>query len=246
MQFFEHYHRLATPLTDIFFSEKENCGEWLFTPVPHPDIGAGFYRFLVELHLGILMSLHCDIMGPSFTPRELHVSFPSTNNTPAYSRTLGCPVFYGRPQNKFIFAATWLEGAPAFGNKVTYPLMLRLCDQLMNDMQLRLGVAGKVREALVMNLTQPRAFDTVARKLHMVGRTLRRKLREENTSFRKIKDEVRLHMACEYLRDTNLTIEDIAFSLGFSDPTNFRQAFRRWTQSTPTEFRHRVRTLRAE
>jgi transcriptional regulator GlxA family with amidase domain len=44
-------------------------------------------------------------------------------------------------------------------------------------------------------------------------------------------------MAIKYLRDTDLTVEEIAFSLGFSDAVSFRQAFRRWTKAAPNEFR---------
>ena len=44
-------------------------------------------------------------------------------------------------------------------------------------------------------------------------------------------------VAIKYLRDTELTIEEIADALGFSDAANFRHAFRRWTKGAPQEFR---------
>jgi AraC-like DNA-binding protein len=71
----------------------------------------------------------------------------------------------------------------------------------------------------------------------MTTRTLRRKLREENATFRKLVDELRMQVAIKYLRPTVMTIEDITYALGFSDAANFRHAFRRWTRSTPLEFR---------
>jgi AraC-like DNA-binding protein len=71
----------------------------------------------------------------------------------------------------------------------------------------------------------------------MSARTLRRKLREENASFRKVVDDLRMEIAIRYLRDTDLAVEDIAESLGFSDAANFRHAFRRWTKASPREFR---------
>jgi AraC-like DNA-binding protein len=79
---------------------------------------------------------------------------------------------------------------------------------------------------------RPKRFQDVAQ------RTLRRKLREENSSFRQVVDELRRDIAIRYLRDTDLTVEDIAESLGFSDAANFRQAFRRWTKAAPYEFKH--------
>lgn len=47
-----------------------------------------------------------------------------------------------------------------------------------------------------------------------------------------------MDMAIKYLRDTDLTIEDIAYMLGFSDAANFRHAFYRWTKAAPYQFRH--------
>jgi AraC-like DNA-binding protein len=77
----------------------------------------------------------------------------------------------------------------------------------------------------------------VASNLNMSARTLRRKLREEKTSFRDLVDELRMEIAIRYLRETNLTVEHISGSLGFSDVANFRQAFRRWTKAAPQKFR---------
>jgi AraC-like DNA-binding protein len=50
-------------------------------------------------------------------------------------------------------------------------------------------------------------------------------------------DELRRDVAIRYLRETDLTVEEIAESLGFSDAANFRQAFRRWTKAAPCEFK---------
>ena len=77
----------------------------------------------------------------------------------------------------------------------------------------------------------------VAERLGMSERTLRRKLEQEGTSFRELIDELRAHAAIKYVRDTDLTIEDVAYALGFIDAAAFRRAFRRWTKSAPHEYR---------
>ena len=97
--------------------------------------------------------------------------------------------------------------------------------------------AGHVREALLHNLAQPMTLDTVSRRLKIPIRTLRRRLQQEGTSYRKLADELRTEIAIKYLRDTAMTVEDIASSLGFSDAASFRYAFRRWTNATPGKFR---------
>src|SRR5262249_14592621 len=144
---------------------------------------------------------------------------------------------FNRPENQLVFDAAWLDRTPELGNEITYSAFERLCDSLMDELELRVGMAGKVREILLVNMIRPITFDTIAERLHTTTRTLRRKLIEENTSFRKLTDELRMQVAIKYLRDTNLTVSEIAHSLGFSDAAGFRGAFRRWTNRSPLDFR---------
>jgi AraC-like DNA-binding protein len=75
----------------------------------------------------------------------------------------------------------------------------------------------------------------------MHQRTLSRRLREEGTSLRKLLDAVRCDFAVRYLATSELTIAEVADRLGFSDPTAFIKAFRRWTDDTPQAFRRHAR-----
>jgi AraC-like DNA-binding protein len=237
------YHELATPLADIFFREERGRGIWTIAPIAHPRIDAPLYRFLVELQFGIHASLHRDVISPSFAPQELHVTYSPPDIAQTLSDLFECNMLFGQPENKFVFDASWLDSAPNFGNEITYSAILKLCNELMDEFQLRIGLVGKVREILLVNLMRPTSFSGVAEHLHMTTRTLRRKLQEEHTSFRKLVDELRACVAIKYLRDTDLSVEDIASALGFSDAANFRRAFRRWTQSAPYEFRERSKGL---
>lgn len=242
MRFAERYHQLATPHAKISFAEEADHGVWTIVPAPHPDVDAPLYRFLVELQFGILASLHRDAIGSSFAPRELHVTYGPIGDARMNLEVFGCPVLFGQPENKFVFDATWLDGAPKLGNEITFSSVVRFCDQLLEEFQLRVGLLGKVRRILLVNLTRPTSFNAVATLLKMAPRTLRRKLQEKNTSYRALLDELRMQVAIKYLRGTNWTVEDIAFSLGFSDAANFRHAFRRWTGGAPNEFRSLSRT----
>jgi AraC-like DNA-binding protein len=146
-------------------------------------------------------------------------------------------VRYGQPENRILFDLDWLNAPPNFGNEVTYSEVLQLCGKLLSELKLNTGVAGEVREIFLSCLGQPTSFELVAERLRMSPRTLRRKLEQEGTSFRELIDELRAHAAIKYVRDTDLTIEDVAYALGFSDAAAFRRAFRRWTKSAPHEYR---------
>jgi AraC-like DNA-binding protein len=242
MNFAVKYHALATPSADISFKEADHCGIWTISPVPHPRVDADLYKFLVELQLGIHVSLHRDVMGPPFVPREVHLTYGSPQSAQFYPDLFGCSVLFGRSENKILFDAHWLDAVPKLGNEITYAGVRALCDELMDELQLSTGLVGKVRQVLMINLMRPTSFEAVAGHLGMSPRTLRRKLSDEGTSFRELIDELRMYMAIKYLRDTTLTIEDVAYSLGFSDAANFRHAFRRWTKAAPHQFRDISRT----
>jgi AraC-like DNA-binding protein len=238
------YHRLVAPLAEIAFREDGERASWSMTPISHPRIDARIYRFLVELQIGTHWSLMRDVMGPSFVPREVAVTFRPAVDIDAYQTAFGCPVHFNRTRNELVFDSARLDGRPEHGNEITHSSIVKLCDSLLSELELRVGAAGKIRELLLVNLMRPMSFEAVAARLHMTTRTLRRKLDEEGTSFRRLVGELRMEVALKYLRDTELTIDDIAYSLGFSEAAIFRRAFRRWTGASPREFRGREHSVR--
>ena len=184
-------------------------------------------------------------MGHEFAPTDVCFPFPAPADAEIYPDMFECPVRFGALQASLSFDSSWLDREPRLGDPLTHAEAVKLCDELMDQLRLRAGISGKVREVLLVNPMLRIGLDSVAKQLHMTERTLRRKLHDEETSFRKIIDELRMHVAIKYLRDTDLTIKEVADSLGFSEDASFRHAFRRWTQISPLEFRIRSRgTLR--
>ena len=79
--------------------------------------------------------------------------------------------------------------------------------------------------------------EEVARRLGMHPRTLGRRLQQCGTTFQDLLDETRLEVARQLLRGTRSSVARIAASLGYHDPTVFTRAFRRWTGTTPRDYR---------
>ena len=80
-------------------------------------------------------------------------------------------------------------------------------------------------------------LSTVARQLGMSSRTLSRKLREEGVTYAEILDRLRSALAKRYLSDRELPVTQIAWLLGYQEVSSFTHAFKRWTGTTPREFR---------
>jgi AraC-like DNA-binding protein len=89
------------------------------------------------------------------------------------------------------------------------------------------------------------SIDAVARRLITAPRTLQRRLAQTGTSFDALRDDVRKRAAELYLSDATLSITEIAYLLGYSEPTGFHRAFRRWHGTTPEAFRRNLPRVNA-
>lgn len=85
------------------------------------------------------------------------------------------------------------------------------------------------------------SLDAVASNFTMSPRTLQRKLQQEGTTFFEIADEVKKHLAMRYLQNAHYQVKDIAYTLGYNDPSAFLRAFKRWTGQTPAAYRTTVK-----
>lgn len=103
------------------------------------------------------------------------------------------------------------------------------------------GLAAQIRRSLrAASRTEWPDFDALAARLHMTPSTLRRRLEEEGQSFQAIKDQLRRDMAVDYLSHTAKSVTDIAAELGFAEASAFHRAFKKWTGSSPGEYRQRM------
>src|SRR5690606_11533385 len=120
--------------------------------------------------------------------------------------------------------------------------ILRRHAQFLLDRQASAGAAATLTDRVRMELLRTSkiglaSFEQVVRALAMSLRTLQRRLRLEGVSFEAISDDIRTTLAKSYLRDSGMSISETAYLLGFSEPSAFSRAFRKWTGTSPQEFR---------
>jgi len=100
------------------------------------------------------------------------------------------------------------------------------------------GTAAAVRRRLTQK--EPAdwtSFATLATDMRMSSSTLRHRLHDEGQSYAGIKDEIRRDLACSLLTNTDRTVSEIATRLGYSEPSAFYRAFRKWMGLSPEAFR---------
>ena len=95
-----------------------------------------------------------------------------------------------------------------------------------------------VRNAIAEELIAGEATaENIAMRLNLSPRTLHRRLVENGSAFRKVKDDLLRTRAEKLLIQQKITLGEVSYLLGYSEPANFNRAFRRWTGTTPAQWR---------
>lgn len=237
-EFAVRHHKLATPTVNMRLREDGPVAAWVIESAFELDRASDLYRFIIEFQFAINLSLSKDMIGDQAQPSQVCAVYPAPAYAGRYAEYLDCDDWlFRQPVNEVRFDARLLDARPSLANPITAAMLRETCDRMLGEMQTATGVASKVHGILLQNPGQFPDEEQTAHKLHMVSRTLRRKLAAEGTSYKQILSEVRKQLAIKYLRETRVSVEDVAAALGFSDASSFRQAFKRWTDRTPSDYR---------
>lgn len=157
-----------------------------------------------------------------------------------YRELFQCPLHFGQPRDVLFFDRACLEW-PVVHTEYSLAEFLRTAPYQLLIMDARAGndnVSAQVRAMLGHDFQQGvPGFDTISQALNVSAPTLRRRLRREGTTYQLLKDQARCEAACLALDRPELSIQDIALQSGFTDPSAFHRAFRKWTGQTPGQYR---------
>lgn len=180
-----------------------------------------------------------EISKGAFEIEELHLTFPEPEYKSSYEEIFKCPVNFSADKNRMYFSRHSLELELPRANPLSFQICTDLCATMVREMKNISGPAKEVRDLILLTPNYFPTFKDIAGQLFMTPRTLRRKLADQGTSYQQILNEARKHLAIKFLRETNLSMDQIAERVGFSDARNFRHAFKKWTDSTPSSHRAR-------
>jgi AraC-like DNA-binding protein len=186
----------------------------------------------------LLRSLRCAAGRDDVAPVVVEYAFPEPANARAYEDTFGCPVRFAMPHNVMEFSDTDLVAAlPA-----TPPLMNGGGEQVLASLAAAEPptFSAKVQTLLASLLPKgPPHRDDVAAQMMMSERTLQRRLAEEGTSFTNLVDDTRRELARQSLSAGELSLKMLSFQLGFSEPSAFYRACKRWFGMAPSDIQHK-------
>ncbi len=167
------------------------------------------------------------------------VSFPF--EAPAHAdlarELFGCEVRYGGDWTGFALSSEHLDQPLRSGNPEALREAEQLCQQELAKLTRQQTLSARVRRLMLEKQGGFPTLQVSARLLNMTPRTLHRRLQDEGTSYRDILEDIRHHLAVEHIKAGKLTLQEVAYMLGYDDLSNFRRAFKRWEGVAPSAFR---------
>lgn len=182
--------------------------------------------------LAIAANILRELCGAGFRLQEVTIAYRAPAQTSLFRSFFNAPVRFGADRSALAFEARWL--AAPIPNADPY-----LREVLTERIQGELALAGETTldriRRVIRSLVAGGRFgvDDAAAAFSVDRRTLARRLRSHGTSFREVLDDARHGSARRLLQTSELSIAEIAGSLGYSDTTTFSRAFRRWSGTSP-------------
>jgi AraC-like DNA-binding protein len=231
------YFPTRTPLLEMSLSTEGNSA--VVEIVPSLELGTTRYFVLGAMVCGIERALAWYLGGRNIVSHAT-LACPKPAESDHIDARFGFPVQFESPVTRVYFSSDWLEFQLAMANPQNEQSARQFCEQLLARMGERRSIVALVREYLLQQCGTDPGLTEAARHFRVSPRTLRRDLSKAGTTFKSVVDEVRSRLAIEHLSTGRDSIYDIANKLGYADLSNFNRAFKRWTGTTPSEFRKRI------
>ena len=198
----------------------------------------GVEKFLSSSHLSVTW-----MVDKGLPVRALELDYAEPLHAERYRQLLGCPVRFGCRQTRVLLDPGSLQLPLATSQPQLADMCRERCAQALLALRGEDQLLASVQEIVWSSVRRPPSLEAVAEQLGLASRTLRRRLQERGSSYQKILDSVREAQARDYLVNTELSIEQIAALVGFSEATTFRSTFKRWTGQSAAEIRRIARAV---
>ncbi len=170
-------------------------------------------------------------------PRVVELRGPALAPAGRYLEIFGVPATFDHAASALVFSPDVLD-LPMSSADASLCAILERHAQTLAAKAPSADLLDRARTELARMIGEGRLdVATLGKRLGTSPRTLQRRLVERGVAYSTLLDEARCELACAHLRDATLSIDEIAGLLGYSEPSAFSRAFRRWTGSAPARYR---------
>jgi AraC-like DNA-binding protein len=237
---FERYLHVYNEAGKWFFTSEGNRGyiRYLLT-----DLGIKSLRQSNEHEMTIAINTLRMMVGSQWAPKEVQFAHEAPEQTSEHLRIFHAPVSFGCKTNAIVTDLHFVEREVPAADQRLYQILKRYLDHVLSEMPREDTLLASVRRATAETMRDgDLKLARVAKQMAMSARTLQRQLKERGVDFKQLTDETRRRFAVNYLKERKNTLTEVAFLLGYSELSAFNRAFKRWTGSTPLDYRRSVCT----
>jgi AraC-like DNA-binding protein len=197
---------------------------------------------VTENALANLIVIGRHLTGHAVLPLRVEFRHPAPSYQSEHARVFGCAVRFEAARDAVVLRTADLDLPLTNADPTLCSILDRHAQHLLDELPPTASFGARVREMVAHALKDENPTAArLARKLRMSPRTLRRRLKDEGTTYEEVVDELRRALTERYLDHPDMSLSQIALLLGYSDTSAFRRAFRRWHGSSPATYRRRRR-----
>ncbi|MDQ0322518.1 AraC-like DNA-binding protein [Pararhizobium capsulatum DSM 1112] len=236
----EHALRRALRFLDVVLDDprgelvmREGTAEILLRDGGGPRSAFAYRTYWILLH-----GIACWLVGRRIPIRRVDFRCAEPSQGADYRLFFGAPVQFGADVSRLTFDRAVLKLPVARSEQALKQFLRGAPANILVRYRYDAGLAAAVRRRL--RQTSPiswASFEALAAQMRMSTSTLRHRLQAENQNYAGIKDDIRRDLAIDRLLNGGGSISEIATDLGFSEPSAFYRAFRKWTGKSPAQFR---------
>ncbi len=194
-------------------------------------------HFLTESQLMVWHRLGSWLIGQRILLEQATFSYARPDHGAEYDLLFSCPLEFSARQSSLVFHSRYLDRPLLQDERTLKHFLQRSPADLLARPDDGNSLSSRLRRLLSRDSSRWPDLEAVAAHLNISPQTLRRHLREEGTSFQGLKDQLRRDIAIYHLSRSDLSLQQIAEQLGFSEPSAFHRAFKKWTGLTPGAYR---------
>lgn len=231
----QRYFRVVGDGEDL---EIERSGPHVAMRFREADIALRGARHNSEYIAAIIVRAFREITRKRLSPVRAEFMHGRPNAKVAYNQYLGCEVRFHAEWDALIYDAKAIRLPVIGADDKLLKVLERACRQILGPVPKKRDLVNDTRKLMTERLTTGSVrIDVIARDLGMSSKTLERRLADKDETFTELLDTIRRDLAQHYLRETDFRLDQVAYLTGYSEPAALVRAFKRWTGTTPMQYR---------
>lgn len=233
------YHIINAEVNQFELITSGNSVSLLIKPY---NTAIKFSRQSNESFLATIVKTFVGLSGEKLVIDEIHFAHEAPKEISLHKEIFKTKLVFGGQVNKIVFNKQLLKLPIAYSNRQLLVSLQQYADKLLREIKSNNQWSIKVERLLMqilLNGDKP-GIDQIAVSLTMSPRNLQQKLKQESTNYQFLLNKVRKDLSLQLIGKPDVTINDLAFLMSYSDQSAFCNSFKKWTGKSPLEYRKEI------